>query len=68
MFRRFSSVAKFGTLYFLLKLKILAKRKREGTTKFALERQRTDEVIARLEALAEQSGARRLLLAGIILF
>ena len=32
-FRRFSSVAKFGTLYFLLKIKILAKRERELTTK-----------------------------------
>jgi len=37
-FRRFSSVAKFGTNYFLLKIKILAKRKRELTTKFAIAR------------------------------
>ena len=37
-FRRFSSVAKFGTLYFLLKIKILAKRERELTTKFAIAR------------------------------
>jgi hypothetical protein len=29
-------VAKFGTFYFLLKIKILAKRKREFTTKFAI--------------------------------
>ena len=39
-FRRFSSVAKFGTFYFLLKIKILAKRKREFTTKFAIARNR----------------------------
>ena len=32
------AVAKFGTFYFLLKIKILAKRKREFTTKFALKR------------------------------
>ena len=38
--RRFSSVAKFGTNYFLLKIKILAKRKRELTTKFAIARNR----------------------------
>jgi hypothetical protein len=37
-FRRFSSVAKFGTFYFLLKIKILAKRERELTTKFAIAR------------------------------
>ena len=37
-FRRFSSVANFGTFYFLLKIKILAKRKRELTTKFAIAR------------------------------
>ena len=30
------AVAKFGTDYFLLKIKILAKRKRELTTKFAI--------------------------------
>jgi hypothetical protein len=30
-FRRFSSVANFGTFYFPLKIKILAKRKRELT-------------------------------------
>ena len=35
-FRRFSSVAKFGAFYFLLKIKILAKRERELTTKFAI--------------------------------
>ena len=29
-------VANFGTDYFLLKIKILAKRKREFTTKFAI--------------------------------
>ena len=29
-------VAKFGTDYFLLKIKFLAKRKREFTTKFAI--------------------------------
>ena len=37
-FRRFSSVAKFGTYYFPLKIKILAKRERELTTKFAIAR------------------------------
>jgi hypothetical protein len=37
-FRRFSSVANFGTFYFLLKIKILAKRERELTTKFAIAR------------------------------
>ena len=37
-FRRFSSVANFGTNYFLLKIKILAKRERELTTKFAIAR------------------------------
>jgi hypothetical protein len=31
-------VAKFGTDYFLLKIKILAKRERELTTKFAIAR------------------------------
>ncbi len=31
-------VANFGTDYFLLKIKILAKRKRELTTKFAIAR------------------------------
>lgn len=36
--RRFSSVANFGTNYFLLKIKILAKRERELTTKFAIAR------------------------------
>jgi hypothetical protein len=30
------AVAKFGTDYFLLKIKILAKHKRELTTKFAI--------------------------------
>ena len=37
-FRRFSSVANFGTFYFPLKIKILAKRERELTTKFAIAR------------------------------
>ncbi len=37
-FRRFSSVANFGTNYFPLKIKILAKRERELTTKFAIAR------------------------------
>ena len=37
-FRRFSSVASFGTDYFPLKIKIIAKRKRELTTKFAIAR------------------------------
>ncbi len=37
-FRRFSSVANFGTDYFLLKIKILAKRERALTTKFAIAR------------------------------
>ena len=36
--RRLKSVAKFGTSYFLIKIKILAKRKRELTTKFAIAR------------------------------
>jgi hypothetical protein len=31
-------VANFGTNYFLLKIKILAKRERELTTKFAIAR------------------------------
>ena len=33
---RLQEVANFGTNYFLLKIKILAKRKREFTTKFAI--------------------------------
>ena len=37
-FRRFSSVAKCGTNYFLLKIEILAKCERELTTKFAIAR------------------------------
>ena len=37
-FRRFATVAKFGTDYFPLKIKILAKRERELTTKFAIAR------------------------------
>jgi hypothetical protein len=37
-FRRFSSVANFGTLYFPLKIKILAKRKHEIAIKFAIAR------------------------------
>ena len=37
-FRRFSSVAMFGTNYFPLKIKILAKCERELTTKFAIAR------------------------------
>jgi len=36
--RGLASVANFGTNYFLLKIKILAKRKRELTTKFAIAR------------------------------
>lgn len=47
---RFWSVANFGTFYSLLKIKIIAKRKREFTTKFALESslktRRIDEVTA----------------------
>ncbi len=35
-FRRFWSVANFGTFYFLLKIKILAKRERGFKTKFAI--------------------------------
>src|SRR5690554_2588211 len=35
-FRRFSSVANFGTNYFLSKIKFLARNKREFTTKFAI--------------------------------
>ena len=43
VFRQFDvpplgEVAKFGTNYFLLKIKILAKRERELTTKFAIAR------------------------------
>ena len=37
---RLQEVANFGTNYFLLKIKILAKRKREFTTKFAIARNR----------------------------
>lgn len=37
-FRCFSSVVKFGTNYFPLKIKILAKREREFTTKLAIAR------------------------------
>ena len=36
--RGFATVVKFGTNYFLLKIKILAKREREFTTKFAIAR------------------------------
>ncbi len=39
-FRCFSSVVKFGTNYFPLKIKILAKREREFTTKLAIARNR----------------------------
>ena len=35
-FPRLASVANFGTAYFLLKIKFLAKREREFTTKFAI--------------------------------
>ena len=35
-FPRLASVANFGTDYFLLKIKFLAKREREFTTKFAI--------------------------------
>ena len=42
-------VASFGTDYFLLKIKILAKRQRELTTKFAISCNRLNKRIYLLE-------------------
>jgi hypothetical protein len=47
-------VAKYGTLYFLLKIKILAKRKRELTTKPAIAPNRCEQQVFKIQSYFSQ--------------